>query len=70
MDGDELLAVLRAFEAAGVDYVLIGETAMGFHGVARATVVVRAASETIDRIRTALRAVYAGDPSVDEIREA
>lgn len=72
MDGDELLAVLRAFEAAGVDYVLIGATAMGFHGVVRATedvdVVVRAASENLDRIRTALRAVYAGDPSVDEIR--
>ena len=37
MDRDELLRVLRAFEAAGLDYVLIGATAMGFHGVIRAT---------------------------------
>ena len=51
MDSDELLAVLRAFETAGVDYVLVGATAMGFHGVPRA-----------------LRAVYADDPTVDEIR--
>ena len=61
MDGDELRAVLRAFEAAGVDYVLIGATAMGFHGVTRATedvdVIVRAAAENIDRIRDALRSV-------------
>lgn len=72
MDGDELRAVLRAFEDAGVDYVLIGAAAMGFHGVVRATedvdVVIRAASENIDRIRNALRSVYVGDPTVDEIR--
>lgn len=72
MDSDELLAVLRAFEAAGVDYVLVGATAMGFHGLTRATedvdVIVRAAAENIDRIREALRAVYADDPTVDEIR--
>ena len=72
MDSDELLAVLRAFEAAGVDYVLVGATAMEFHGVTRATedvdVIVRAASENIDRIRDMLRAVYADDPTVDEIR--
>lgn len=72
MDGDELRAVLRAFEATGVDYVLIGATAMGFHGVTRATeavdVIVRAAAENIDRIRSALRSVYADDPAVDEIR--
>jgi hypothetical protein len=29
MDRDELLRVLRAFEAAGLEYVLIGATAMG-----------------------------------------
>lgn len=72
MDGDELRAVLRAFEDAGVDYVLIGATAMGFHGVTRATedvdLIVRAAAENIDRIRDALRSVYAGDPTVDDIR--
>ncbi len=68
--------MLRAFEAAGVDYVLIGATAMGFHGVTRATedvdmivrMIVRAAAENIDRIRSALRSAYADDPTVDEIR--
>jgi predicted nucleotidyltransferase len=29
--------VLRASESAGLEYVLIGATAMGFHGVVRAT---------------------------------
>jgi hypothetical protein len=31
------MRVLRAFEAAGLEYVLIGATAMAFHGVIRAT---------------------------------
>jgi hypothetical protein len=29
--------VLREFEAAGLEYVLIGATAMAFHGLVRAT---------------------------------
>jgi hypothetical protein len=37
MDRDEILRVLHAFEASGLEYVLIGATAMGFHGVVRAT---------------------------------
>ena len=37
MDRDELIRVLKAFEAAGLEYVLIGATAMGFHGLIRAT---------------------------------
>jgi hypothetical protein len=37
VDRDELLRVLRAFEEAGLEYVLIGATAMGLHGVVRAT---------------------------------
>jgi len=71
MDRDELLRVLRAFEAAGLDYVLIGATAMGFHGVIRATedvdLFVRATPDNIDRLRGALRAAYEGDPQIDEI---
>lgn len=73
MDRDEILRVLRAFEAAGLEYVLIGATAMGFHGVVRATedidLVIRATSENVERLRAALRAVYA-DPQVDEIAAA
>ena len=49
MDRDELFILLRALEEAAVDYVLIGATAMGFHGVVRATedvdMLVRAAPE-------------------------
>jgi hypothetical protein len=73
VDRDELLGLLRAFEEKGLEYVLIGATAMGFHGVIRATEdvdrFVRATPENLGRLRCALRAVYADDPSVDEIRD-
>ncbi len=71
MDRDELFRVLRAFETAGLEYVLIGATAMGFHGVIRATedvdLFVRATPENIERLRTALRSAYDDDPHVDDI---
>ena len=74
MDRDELLRVLRAFESEALEYVLIGATAMGFHGVVRATedidLLVRATPENIERLRRAFRAAYPDDPSVDEIRAA
>ena len=72
MDRDELLTLLRALEEEAVDYVLIGATAMGFHGVVRATegvdMLVRAAPENSERLRVALRAAFADDPTVEEIR--
>ena len=72
MDRDELLRVLGAFESEGLEYVLIGATAMGFHGLVRATedvdLFVRATPENIERLRRAFRTAYADDPSVDEIR--
>jgi hypothetical protein len=37
MDHDEVIDVLRAFEEQGLEYVLIGAAAMGFHGIVRAT---------------------------------
>ena len=37
MDRDRIPRVLRAFEASGLEYVLIGATAMGLHGRVRAT---------------------------------
>ena len=68
MDRDELVGLLRALEEAAVDYVLIGATAMGFHGVVRATedvdMLVRAAPENIERLRAALRAAFDGDPEI------
>lgn len=37
VDRDEIIRVLRTFEAAGLEYVLIGAAAMAFHGLVRAT---------------------------------
>ncbi len=66
-----MLRVLRAFESAGLEYVLIGASAMGFHGLVRATedldLCIRAEPENIERLRRALRSVYDQDPHIEEI---
>jgi len=71
MDRDEVMRVLLAFESAGLEYVLIGAAAMGFHGLVRATedldLFIRATPENIEKLRVALRAAYEGDPNVNEI---
>src|SRR5215813_2833995 len=71
MDRDEVMRVLRAFQAAGLEYVVIGAAAMGFHDIVRATedldLFIRATPEIIERLRAALRAVYEGDPNIAEI---
>jgi hypothetical protein len=68
------MRLLRAFDAAGLEYVLIGAAAMGFHGVVRATedldFFIRATPENVERLRQALRAVYADDPNIAEISAA
>jgi hypothetical protein len=72
MDRDELLRVLRAFEEQKLDYVLIGATAMAFHGLIRATedvdLLIRPSPENVERLRQALKATYADDSSVEDIR--
>jgi hypothetical protein len=74
VDRDEMLRVLRAFEQEGLEYVLIGAAAMGFHGLVRATedldLLIRATAENIDRLKRAFLAAYEGDPNVDEIQAA
>jgi len=74
MDRDELLRVLRAFEAEGLEYVLIGATAMGFHGLVRATedidLIVRATPENLTRLRRSLQTAYPDDPHIEQIRDA
>lgn len=74
MDRDEIIRVLRAFEASGLEYVLIGAAAMGFHGLVRATedldLVVRATPENIERLRAALREAYGDDPHIEDITAA
>jgi len=51
--------------------MLIGATAMGFHGLVRATedvdLVIRATPENVERLRVALREVYDDDPHIEEI---
>jgi hypothetical protein len=72
MDRDELLRVLRAFQEQSLEYVLIGATAMGFHGLIRATedvdLVIRPTSENVERLRKALQKTYSDDPSIQDIR--
>jgi len=54
MDRDEVIDVLRAFEEQGLEYVLIGAAAMGFHGIVRATedldLFIRATAENVQRL--------------------
>lgn len=65
------MRALRAFQEAGLEYVLIGAGAMAFHGLVRATedldLFIRATAENVERLRNALRAVYQGDPNISEI---
>ena len=74
MDRDEILRVFRAFERSGLQYVLIGATAMGFHGVVRATedidLFIQASADNVERLRAALREAYADDPHIEEISSA
>jgi len=71
VDRDQILQVLRAFEDLGLEYVLIGAAAMGFHGVVRATedfdLLIRATPENVEKLKQAFRCVYSDDPTVDEI---
>jgi acylphosphatase len=66
-----MVRVLRAFESARLEYVLMGATAMGVHGLVRATedvdFFIRATPENVERLRQALREVYANDPHIEEI---
>jgi hypothetical protein len=74
VEREEVIRVLRAFEAAGLEYVLIGAAALGFHGLVRATedldILIRATAENVERLRIALRKAYDGDPHIEEITAA
>ena len=68
---DEVLRVLEAFEGEGLEYVLIGAAAMGFHGLVRATedldLLIRATADNVERLKRAFRRAYASDPNIDDI---
>src|ERR1044071_2835472 len=57
VDREEVMRVLRAFESAGLEYVLIGAAAMGFHGLVRATedldLFIRATPANIEKLENA-----------------
>jgi len=69
-----MLRVLRSFQQEGLEYVLIGAAAMGFHGLVRATedldLFIRSTPENVERLKRAFRSVYGDDPSIDEISPA
>lgn len=66
----EIMRILASLEKERVDYAVFGGVALNFHGIVRATedldLFVRPASENIERLRRALKAVY-DDPLIDEI---
>lgn len=67
---DEALRVIASLNEARVDYVVVGGVALNVHGLVRATedldVFVRPDPENIERLRSALRAVWT-DPAIDQI---
>ncbi len=73
MDLDELLAIARAFDREGVEYVVFGDAAVALHGWARPVedvdVFVRPEPENVARIKLALRSLWS-DPAIDEIDDA
>jgi hypothetical protein len=67
---EEARRILTAFEAEGVQYVLVGAMAMAAQGLIRATrdidFFVSPDPDNVERLRRALRGLY-DDPSVEEI---
>lgn len=71
MNLEEAKRILGAFAREGVDYVMIGSMAMAAQGLVRATrdldFFVSPAPDNVRRLKQALRALFDGDPNVDEI---
>lgn len=67
MELDDLLRVLGSFAEKQVEYVLVGAAALNVHGIVRATedadVFVKPEPANIERLRTALDAVF-HDPEI------
>jgi Nucleotidyl transferase AbiEii toxin, Type IV TA system len=71
MDFGRFLDVLRAFERAEVEYILVGGVAVNLHGIVRATedidFFLRPDAANIERVKVALRSIWQ-DPEIDLIR--
>lgn len=67
---DDALRVIASLNEGGVDYIVVGGVALNVHGLVRATedldIFVRPDPENIERLRQALRTVWA-DPDIDQI---
>lgn len=70
MEFERFLDLIRAFERAEVEYVLVGGVAVNLHGIVRATedidVFVKPDPENVSRLKQALRALWS-DPEIDDI---
>ncbi len=73
MDFEAVKRVLAAFEAEGVEYVVVGAAAINLLGLAGATedlaVFVAGNRDNVERLKAALRKVF-DDPHIDEIDAA
>ena len=73
IDLDRLLALVRALNREGVEYVVVGAVALGLHGLARATedvdLFVRPTPDNVARLRRALSALWS-DPDIEAITAA
>lgn len=71
MDFGEAKRILAAFEREEVRYVLVGSMAMAAQGLIRATrdmgLFVSPDPDNVTRLRRALKALFGGDPNVDQI---
>jgi len=69
---EKVVALLHELGQQGVEYVLVGGLALGFHGLVRATedvdLFVRPSPENIDRLKTALWNIWR-DPDISEIHQ-
>lgn len=71
MTFEEAKEILAALEREGVEYVLVGSMGMAAQGLVRATrdidFFVAPRPDNVERLKKALKALYDGDPNVDEI---
>jgi acylphosphatase len=70
VDLGEVLAVIRAMNREGVEYIIFGAIALGIHGIVRNTedadFFVEPTLDNIERLKRALRSVW-DDPAIAEI---
>jgi len=74
MEFSELKRILAAFEKEDLRYVLVGSMAMAAQGLVRATrdvdFFVAPDPDNVERLRRALKALFDGDPNIDQITAA